>query len=450
VIAAAPVAVAPRAPEPPVVPPPTIAAPPAQPPARPPRPAVAGEARSVPRKPPAPAAAPRPASAAPVVEAPAARPVLPRVARFELRDAAAQPLLVVERASAETWATAAELASTPVQREQLGGMLAQAPQLDGALSDATSGFYAVQLRAHCALALARVDSSVASGPAGPTSVPALAIDAAQVASFAAAVLALQAARDALPGLHAQVAEAKTAVAGLHPKLVAQSEGRLKSLSQDLARYLREVEENYAGAIRKPVFIERVGVACGQAAALCEVAQAPAAAARAQLELQTQASRFGEVQLEKSLAALRELQGQRRVQDAAARILSGWEQLRLLLGEDTPVAARTLESAARALASGAQADQRLAAALDACVAAAKVPDYVGKAEFIANRSAARELSDTIKADALAGAAAALTKASAALAAGFAGHGAHRLLLRLDGAGRVLELRWPAGPTSPAAG
>jgi len=84
---------------------------------------------------------------------------------------------------------------------------------------------------------------------------------------------------------------------------------------------------------------------------------------------------------------------------------------------------------------------LAEALDACIAAAKVPDYVGKAEFVANRTAARELSDTIKADPLAGAAAALAKASAALAAGFAGHTAHRLLLRLDGAGRVLELRRP---------
>jgi hypothetical protein len=450
VIVPAPVAAAPRAavaPAAPAAPAPTVAAPtiPAKPPA-PLRPA--GEARSAPRKPPAPAptAAPRPASVGPVVEAPAARPVLPRVARFELRDATAQPLLVIERASAEAWAEAAELASTPVQREQLGGLLAQAPQLEGAEADAQGGLYAVRLREHSALALARGDLSVAPGPSGPVSVPALAIDVAQVASFAAAALALQAARGVLPGLHAQVAQAKTAVAALHPKLVAQSEGRLKSLSQDLARYLREVEENYAGAIRKPVFIERVGAACGQAAALCEGAQAPAAAARAQLEQQTQASRFGEVQLEKSLAALRELQGQRRIQDAAARILSGWEQLRALLGQDVPAAAGTLVSAAGALAAGTQADHRLVEALDICLAAAKVPEYVGKAEFIAHRTATHELIETIKADSLAGAAAALAKASAALAAGFAGHAAHKLLLRLDGAGHVVELRWPTSPTT----
>jgi hypothetical protein len=455
-------AVAPVAPAVPVPPTPTVAAPapksaikpPAKPAAPPARPAAVGEARSAPRKPPAPAtpaAAPRPASAGPVVEAPAARPVLPRVARFELRDATPQPLLVVERASPETWAAAAELASTPVQRELLGGMLAQAPQLEGAAADAQGGLYAVQLRERSALALARGDSTVAPGPAGPVSVPAQAIDAAQVASFAAAALALQAARGVLPGLHAQVAQAKAAVAALHPKLVAQSEGRLKSLAQDLARYLREVEENYAGAIRKPVFIERVGIACGQAAALCDGAQAPAAAVRAQVEQQIAASRFGEVQLEKSLAALRELYGQRRIQDAAARILSGWEQLRLLLGQDAPAAAAAIGSAAQALAAGAQADQRLVEALEACLATAKVPEYVGKAEFIAHRGAAHELIAAIRADPLAGALGSLAMATAALAAGFAGHAAHRLLLRLDGAGRVLELRGAFAPAiSPAAG
>jgi hypothetical protein len=379
-----------------------------------------------------------PAQTAPrVVERPAV-PALPKVPRFELRDGVAG-VLVLERAPAASWDSATALASTPVQRELLSDLMARAAELDGAAEG--EAIYAVRLAAGAALPLARSEGA----PAGSimfVSEPPQALDPVAAANFAAAALALQAARLQLPTLRGQVGETKTVAAALHPKLIAQTEGRLKSLVQDLARYLREAEENYAGAIRKPVFIGRVDAACEQAVGVWQGALAAAAAARSQIETQVQAPRFGEVQLEKSLAALRDLQGQRRVLDAAARILSGWEQLRLLLGDASAGAAPMLREAAAGLAAARDADGRTAAALGACVDAAKAPDYVGKAEFNANRNAVREILAGFDAGAFAAAQAALERATAALDAGFAGRVAQALLVRVDAASRVVDVREPA--------
>lgn len=412
----------------------------------PPRPPVEHRAAppAAPAAPSIPAApvAPRVAAATPVVvDRPPLRPSLPRVPRFELRDAQPEPVLVVERARAGAWDDARELASTPVQRELLGGALLQAAQLDGA-ADGPSPCFAVHVRAATALAVAR--GEIAAGAL--TSVPTQAIHPVAAADFAAALLALHAARGPMPELRAQVGQTKTVGSTLHPKLVAQTEGRAKSLVQDLGRYLREAEENYAGAIRKPVFIERIGHACQQAAALWQGAQAAAAAARTTLQQQSAAPRFGEVQLERSVAALRELQGQRRVLDLAARLISGWEQLRLLLGRHDPAAGRTLQDTAGALAHGLADERALLASLARCIENAKAPDYVGKAEFNANRHAAQELLVALDADAMLGAAEALAQAGAKLQAEAADAPALALLLQLDGEGHVVAVREPAASTA----
>lgn len=397
---------------------PTPAAPPSIAPAPPPvpqRPKVASA--------PAAEAAPR------VVERPRA-PALPRVARFELREPG-RCLLAVERAAPSAWSAAGLLASTPVQRELLSALLARAGELDGA-QDAEP-VYAVHLPAGATLLLAR------GGAAAPESSPRGAIELVAAADFAAAALALQAARAALPALRGRIGEAKTVVAALHPKLVAATEGRVKSLVQDLARYLREAEENYAGAIRKPAFLSRVDAACEQAASVWQAAIGASAAAREMIETQARAPRFGEVQLEKSLAALRELQGQRRVMDAAARILAGWEQLRLLLGDAAPGGIVLLKEAGAALAAAAEADGRLATVLSAALDNAKAPDYVGKAEFNANRNAARELLPSLAPAALAAPSTALAHAATTLEVGVAGRAAQALLLKVDAAARVIEVR-----------
>lgn len=436
---------------PPTVEPARVAPPPVAPPVARREPPAPPTTPAAPAAPAAPRMAPAPVPVAPqaveprVVERPVAPP-LPKVARFELRDAGVA-VLVLERADVVAWTAAAPLASTPVQRELLSDLLARAAELDGRPDG--EAVYCVHVPPDAALPLARSEGD-AAGSHALESAPPHALDPAAAANFAAVALALRAAQAQLPALRSQVGETKTIAAALHPKLIAQTEGRLKTLVQDLARYLREAEENYAGAIRKPVFIGRVDAACEQAAGVWQVATAAAAAARVQLEAQVQAPRFGEVQLEKSLAALRELQGQRRVMDAAARLLAGWEQLRLVLGDAAPGGPAVLRDAASALAATVDTDGRLAATLIACLDAAKAPDYVGKAEFNANRTAAREVLANLNGAALGAAQAALAQAAAALDAGFAGRAAQSLLLRVDAAARVVEVREPAGSTSSAAG
>lgn len=441
---------APAAPPPPVVArtasvvppvaPPEAARPSAAPP--PPAQAVAPAPGPAPGPAPAPATVVAPPSSgrAPRTVPTAPSTVVERAARFVLRDDPAQPpVLLLERAAAAAWEGAAALEPTPMQRDALAALLAHADRLDAAPgSEAGGDLFVVRLRADTALPLARGELS---GPPGGElqSEPPLALDAAGAASFAAIMLALHCGPAYLSGLRARVSETKSMTAALHPKLAAQGDGKLKALLQDLTRYLREAEENYAGAIRKPVFIARVGDTCTQAEALWRAVGDGLTAARAQLETQAAATRFGEVQLEKSLAALRELQGQRRVQDVAARILAGWHLLRLALGEASPGAAAVLGGARDVLRDAQASDAALAERLRACLDGAKVPDYVGKAEFVANRTAARELLQKIEAESLQPAVQYLAQVVAAIDAGFSGRAALGLLLRLDAQRHAVELR-----------
>ena len=234
-------------------------------------------------------------------------------------------------------------------------------------------------------------------------------------------------------------ETKSLAAALHPRLLAQGEGRLKALLQDLTRYLREAEENYAGAIRKPVFVARVGDTTAQSEQLWRQSLDALHAPRALLAAQTAAPRFGEVQLEKALGALRELQGQRRVIDVAARVLAGWHLLRLALGESATGAAATLRAARDALNSCGAVDRTLTAALAACLDGAKAPEYVGKAEFISNRGAARELLARFDDASLGAADQFIGQVVDAIEAGFAGRAPLALLLQLDEQGRAAEVR-----------
>lgn len=435
----------------PVAPPAEVAAPPAARAEVPPPPA-AGPAAEPPAAPPAPA--PRvPAAAAPaaVVAAPATRPprsvapaapapLVARAPRFVLRDALPiGPVMLLERADAAAWAQGVPLEPTPMQRDALGALLAHADRLEApAGAEASAPLFVVRLRGGTALPLAR--GELAGAPGGDLQCePPQAIDPTQAAGVAAIMLALHCGPAYLSGLRARVTETKSLAAALHPKLLAQSDGKLKSLLQDLTRYLREAEENYAGAIRKPVFIARVGDTTGHAEQLWRQTVEVAAAARAQIEAQAGASRFGEVQLEKTLSALRELQGQRRVLDVVARILAGWHLLRLALGESASGAAATLRAARASLEAGAAADRALATTVAACLDTAKVPDYVGKAEFVANRNAARELLARLDEASHAAAGQFLGQVVDAIEAGFAGRAPLALLLQLDAQGRATEVR-----------
>ncbi|WP_127997323.1 hypothetical protein [Piscinibacter defluvii] len=389
-----------------------------------------------------------------VVAAPATRPprsvvppapVVARAPRFVLRDALPiGPVMLLERADPAAWALATPVEPTPMQRDALGALLVQAGRLEApAGAEAGPAHYLVRLRGGTALPLAR--GELAGAPGGDLQCePPDAIDPTQAAGVAAIMLALHCGPAYLSGLRARVSETKSLAAALHPKLLAQGEGRLKALLQDLTRYLREAEENYAGAIRKPVFIARVGETTAQAEQAWHQALQALAAPRAQIEAQLGATRFGEVQLERSLAALRELQGQHRLLDVAARVLAGWHQLRLALGEAASGAAATLRAARESLEAGAALDHALLQRLDQGIEAAKAPDYVGKAEFLANRTAARELLGKLDDSALLAGSAFVDQVHEAVEAGFAGRAPLTLLLQLDEQGRVAEVRTASAP------
>lgn len=386
-----------------------------------------------------------PAKAAPAAvpaAAPAATVTVARALRFELRDdAAADAVMRLERTATEAWSDAVALEPTPMQRDALARLTVHAARLEpGAVGD-NADLFVLRLRRASALPLSR--GRLGGAPAAALqSQPAHALDPGAAAQAAAVTLALHCSPVYLGPLRARVSETKSVAATLHPKLLTQGEGRLKSLMQDLTRYLREAEENYAGAVRKPVFVGRVAETCRVAETLWRELGDAVATLRAQIDAQVRAPRFGEVQLEKSLAALRELQGQRRVQDVASRVLAGWQMLRLALGEASPAAAAALRDAAAALRSSDAADSALAEALGRCIDAAPVPDYVGKAEFVANRQAARELLQRIATESLEAAATQLAQAADAIGAGFAGDAPLALLLKLDAHGRPAELRRPA--------
>lgn len=423
---------------PPSVAPPAAAAPAAAPAApAPPAP------RPVPSRPAG--AVEAPAAKTPAASAPAATPsatvTVARALRFELRDDAEDAVLRLARTTTEAWDDALALEPTPMQRDALARLIVHAARLEpGEVAD-NADLFVLRLRGASALPLAR--GRLGGAPAAPLrSQPAHALDAGAAAQAAAVTLALHCMPAYLAPLRARVGETKAIAATLHPKLLAQGEGRLKSLLQDLTRYLREAEENYAGAVRKPVFVGRVAETCGVAEALWRELAESVAGLRAQIDAQVRAPRFGEVQLEKSLAALRELQGQRRVQDVASRVLAGWQMLRLALGEASPAVAAALREAGAALRSSDAADAALAEALGRGIDAAPVPDYVGKAEFLANRQAARELLQRIATESLEPAASQLVNAADAIAGGYAGDAPLALLLRLDAHGRPAELRRPA--------
>lgn len=355
--------------------------------------------------------APEPAIRLPVVErieAPAVRlPTTLVAARprcYELRDAAPQPLLCVERVPAADWQRAPVARITPMQRELLATALLHAPLL--ARSAGPDDLFGMTLRAGSALALAR--GELAGGPAAALrGQPPLMLDASQGAALAGIVLSARCGPVYLRGLRNAVA----ALQGDSRDLLRQPESsdeRLRALLLDLSRYLREVEENHAGVIRKPVFVARIADFCVQAETQFRAAADAADALRSRLQTMgapagARPSSSGEWQ------ALREAHASR--QSAAcvsARVLAGWHALRLSLGEAVPAAALALRGALQQLRHAGQAD--------ATLWGAAAPG---------SEAAQRDLQRTLQ----------------AIEDGFAGEPALTLLVRLDSSGRVGEVRGP---------
>ncbi|WP_298830493.1 hypothetical protein [uncultured Piscinibacter sp.] len=373
--------------------------------------------------------APLPGPAAPLrspmtalVAPPAVKPpttlVVPRARRYELRDAAPAPVLTLERACDAEWQRVAVAAATPMQREVLSAALAHAPLLAPLPEAAEGDLFRVTLRAGSALALAR--GELAGAPAGTLrATPAQSLDASRSAPLAAIVLALRCGPVYLRGLRRDVG-AIQAEAAPWLKQSGPGDERLRVLLQDLSRYLREVEENHAGVIRKPVFVARVADFCVQAEAQWRAASDGAAALRSGLESLLPAVTGRPAGVAEWRGLWQQYALRRRVSRGAARTLAAWHGLRLALGEAVPAAALVLRSALQALRTADEADAALGRSARAAARELGVP-----LEAEAGEAAQREVRRTIQ----------------AIDAGFAGEAELTLLLQLDALGRVQEVRGP---------
>lgn len=346
--------------------------------------------------------------ARPVVKLPAML-VAARARRYELRDAAAEPALVLERAAPDEWRLARAAAATPMQCELLAALCAHAPLLANERGG-DGDLYRLSLRAGSALPLARGELSASALRV----VPAQSLDASRAPGAAAIVMALHCAPVYLRPLRREVA-AIQAEAAPWLRLSSPGDERLRALLQDLSRYLREAEENHAGALRKPVFVARVADFCVQCETQWRAASEGAAALRLRLAA-LPASRPGAAAPWCTL--VHEYASRRRVARCAARMLAAWHGLRLALGEAVPAAALALRAALQVQRAADAEDAELglrAAAL--------------RQEWPADREAGEQTGR------------ALARTLQSVEAGFAGEAELGLLMRLDSLGRVCELRGP---------
>lgn len=346
--------------------------------------------------------------APPAVRLPATL-VATRPRRYELRDAGAEPALTLERAGAQAWHHAAAARATPMQREALSTLLAHAPLL------ATPGageadLYRLSLRAGAALPLARGELAASSLRV----TPAQSLDANRAAEAAAVLMALHCAPVYLRGLRQEVA-AIQADAADWLRLSSPEDERLRALLQELSRYLREVEENHAGAVRKPVFVARVADFGAQTEAQWRAAVDAAAAQR----LHVAAALAGPSMAPADWPARVQAYALRqRVACHAARMLAAWHGLRLALGEAVPAATLVLRAALQAQRTANRDDADLARS-------AATQAWAWPLEPEPGLRAERALAATVQ----------------AIEAGFAGEAGLTLLVRLDSLGQVCELRSP---------
>jgi hypothetical protein len=416
--------------------PPAVAAPsPVAPPAvvRPPAP-VAAPAPAV--APPAPAPAPPAVSAPPAAPAPARpaeaalRPTPGSFVRVELLAGSQASASIVLQPGAPAGGVPLPLTAPAV--EALAAWLAALPALavpagEGLRCSSAAG---------ALLRLARLEDGIplashAHAATGATTVGQC--DPAP-AALAAGWLLWATAGDGLLGeLTQALAEAKTALTALPPKALGAADAAVKALLQQTGRYLREGQGQYAQVIGKPVFRQRVLQNLEQAtAAWASLAQAQVATRDALLAL-ARAPRFGEAQMEPCLQRLRELALQRRAQDAFAGLLAVCARLPVAFGDTAQAAS---------LAMPALADDSPAAVLaeiGAAIEGARVPEYVGKGEFIAHRTTARELLARLGGEEGPARARRFEPVLAALAAGFAGAAAHQLRFDLDAQGHPCGAR-----------
>jgi hypothetical protein len=404
--------------------------------------------RATVRSPPSPAVSSPPPTTAPVTPSPPPGPVTVAPPRPRPQASVVERVLVLENVDASEWEAARPLTLSAVQRAAVASAMTAASQV----RPGESGVHAVRFDAGTAIRIARGDvdviRSVAAAYAAVTPKRARWLDSAAATALTATALAALASERWLDALGDEMRELKTRLAALPAKLSAQGEGRLKTLVQDLSRFAREARDNYVSVIGKFAFRECVGEGCERAAGVWHELVVVTDALRQQLDLVARAPRFGEVQVERTLACWRELLDQERLQEIAARVLAGMHTLRLALGDAAPGAGGVdpLASAAAAMQTGLDQDRDLAARLARREKGAKGDPYVGRAEFEAIRAALRKLLDKPVDEAIALAMSRL-HAAAATAPLDTGAGApSRLLVQSPPGEGMAALRWSSAPHS----
>ena len=291
-------------------------------------------------------------------------------------------VLALEPADEGEWAAGVALALSPVQSASVATALA---------GEELTAAYAIDFAPGATMSVARADLAFMRALAGGATPAGRWLDGSAAAVVAAVSLAGLANERFLESLGDEMRELKSLLAGLAPKIDGLADGRLKALVQDLSRFAREARENYASAIGKAAFRERIEDACERALNIWRDAVERVEGARQPLETLARAPRFGEVQVEKALALMRALHEQKRIQEISARILAAACTLRIAVGDSVAVAqVDPLASAAAALQGGIEQDGELFARLVDCEKAARGDPYVGKGEFEANRAALRKL------------------------------------------------------------
>ncbi len=374
----------------------------------------------------------------PVTEAP--RVVRPQPPRFER-------VLGIEAGVAAAWDGAVPVALSAAQASAVVAACAAAVDAARHAPGDPSAPFAFAFPPGSILRIARGDIDMLkslSADNETATLRALAwLDSKSAPALASTLLAALAATRHLDALNAEVQDIKAAFTALPPKLAVLADGRLKSLVQELSRFMREARDNYAASIARPAFRERVDDACERMLVLWREISGQLDASRQQLVGEATAPRFGEVQIERALAGLRSLHDERRLQQFGAQVLAALHVLRVTLGGTSSAHAgvHPLQSASASLRAGGDEDAALAARLRVCEQSAQGDPYVGRGEFEANRVAMRKLLDKLAEPASGEGALRLGSAQAATAEGFPDltGGDDRWLVRVDAAGGAAEAR-----------
>ncbi|HEX7438905.1 MAG TPA: hypothetical protein VF319_02320, partial [Caldimonas sp.] len=248
-------------------------------------------------------------SAAPEPAEPAVREPVGPVAREPVDE-----VLALARADRSLWDAAIVLECAPEPLATLSDLLAASVPMARPPEGGAEAIFAVHFEGDDALPVARANwsrlqdlvvrrhaTAVLNGGGGPEAARVAWLGGTAATTLAGTVLGAWTRTRHLVALEEEIAEIKSLLATLQPKLDAETLRALKPLVQDLSRFMREARDNYPAAIRKPVYLERVAEAGAEATRVWLALQERPRAIRAQLVALAGAPRYGEVQLERSVA-----------------------------------------------------------------------------------------------------------------------------------------------------